>query len=144
MVLVPGGQSILGKHALSSTGVMPSLEEFYRIEKQANNILETAYSVATENKEIFNTTIDKAGNSAELLDKALTVIKENKAVSESELISMENTAIRRVGIDKYAQEMMAKTGLAATGSVNLSLNAVKLAAHFSSTDINDLTFTNYV
>ena len=57
---------------------------------------------------------------------------------------MENTAIKRVGIDKYAQEMMAKTGLAATGSVNLSLNAVKLAAHFSSTDINDLTFTNYV
>ena len=144
MVLVPGGQSILGKHALSSIGVMPSLEEFHSIEKQANNILETAYNVATENKEIFNTTIDKAGNSAELLDKALTVIKENKAVSESELISMENTAIKRVGIDRYAQEMMAKTGLAATGSVNLSLNAVKLAAHFSSTDINDLTFTNYV
>ena len=57
---------------------------------------------------------------------------------------METTAIQRAVIDRYSQEIMAKTGLAATGSVNLALNSVKLADYFSHTDAKDVAFTNYV
>lgn len=142
MVLVPGGSSILGKQALANNSVLPSLKEFNEIDSKINNMLALAYEHAEDNKEIFNTTISKAGNSGELLDKALTVLQGK--VSDDVYTEMENLAIKRIGIDRYAQEMMAKTGLAATGAVNLSLNAVKLADHFSNNDPNQIAFTSFV
>ena len=125
---------------------MPTLEEFNVIEKGANEILQTAKRFAEDNAERFDVDISKT-ESAKILDDALGVLKKavhNKKFSEETFKQMETTAIQRAVIDRYSQEIMAKTGLAATGSVNLALNSVKLADYFSHTDAKDVAFTNYV
>ena len=41
-VAVPGGKSILGKIAINNLETAPSIDEFNKIEADANNILQTA------------------------------------------------------------------------------------------------------
>lgn len=149
MVLVPGGKSVLGKNAFASINTLPSIDEFYKIEEEANNILDMANTIVKEKnltgKEIEGLTETvRSGNSPVALDKALSIISEHGGLKEDAFSKLENIAIKRASIDKYAQEMMAKTGLAATGSVNLSLNAVKMAAHYSGMSGKDKAFTDYV
>ena len=146
MALVPGGKSILSELTFANIQHMPTLEEFNVIEKGANEILQTAKRFAEENAERFDVDISKT-ESAKILDDALKVLKDavnDKKFSEETFKQMETTAIQRAVIDRYSQEIMAKTGLAATGSVNLALNSVKLADYFSHTDAKDVAFTNYV
>ena len=145
MVLVPGGESVLGKYALTTASSLPDSNEFQRIEKESNHILESAKNILEQkgqNASKFNITIDKAGDSGKLLDEALTVVKGS--VDSDTYQKMEATAIKRVSLDKHVQEILAKTGLATTGSVNLSLNAVKLAQVFSEKSAKDIAFSNYV
>lgn len=149
MVLVPGGKSVLGKNAFASINTLPSIDEFYKIEEEANSILDMANIIVKEKnltgKEIEGLTDTvRSGNSPVALDKALSIISEHGELDKDAFTKLENVAIKRASIDKYAQEMMAKTGLAATGSVNLSLNAVKMAAHYSNMSGNDKAFTDYV
>lgn len=146
MVLVPGGKSVLGKHAFANLSSMPTLEEFNSIEDGANNILKMANSLIDEkglDKEKLVEDITQ-GNSAKVLDKALGIIKEHGGLSKEQIVGLETTAIKRATIDRYAQEIMAKTGLAATGSVNLSLNSVKLASYFNNVDGKDFAMSNYI
>lgn len=149
MVLVPGGKSVLGKNAFANINSLPTIEEFYKIEEDANKILSMANDIV-EKKNLTGGDIEgltksiRDGNSSISLDKALSIIDQHGEVDSDTFKMLESTAIKRASIDRYAQEMMAKTGLAATGSVNLSLNAVKMASHFSSASGKDLAFTNYV
>lgn len=144
MVVVPGGKSVLGNYALSARTTMPTEESFIETEKKVNELLSLAYETSTaEDRDKFNVEIKNAKKSTKLLDEALYTLEESGKFKE-QITGFENAAIERIRTDKYAQEIMAKTGLAATGSVNYSLNAVKLAAHFSSADEKDLAFTNYI
>ena len=147
MVLVPGGKSILGKHAFANITGLPTMEEFYANEKEANNILAMAKQIAKDKSlEDAGNLVDdiRQGNSSKVLDKALSIIEEHGNLSEDALAQIQASAIKRANIDRYAQEIMAKTGLAATGSVNLSLNSVKLAEYFSTVDPNKSAYTNYI
>ena len=147
MVLVPGGKSILGKHAFANITGLPTMEEFYANEKEANNILAMAKQIAKDKSlEDAGDLVDdiRQGNSSKVLDKALSIIEEYGNLSEDALAQIQASAIKRANIDRYAQEIMAKTGLAATGSVNLSLNSVKLAEYFSTVDPNKSAYTNYI
>ena len=147
MVLVPGGKSILGKNAFANITGMPTMEEFYANEKEANNILAMAKQIAKDKSlEDAGDLVDdiRQGNSSKVLDKALSIIEEHGNLSEDALAQIQASAIKRANIDRYAQEIMAKTGLAATGSVNLSLNSVKLAEYFSTVDPNKSAYTNYI
>ena len=147
MVLVPGGKSILGKNAFANITGLPTMEEFYANEKEANNILAMAKQIAKDKSlEDAGNLVDdiRQGNSSKVLDKALSIIEEYGNLSEDALAQIQASAIKRANIDRYAQEIMAKTGLAATGSVNLSLNSVKLAEYFSTVDPNKSAYTNYI
>lgn len=147
MVLVPGGKSILGKNAFANITGMPTMEEFYANEKEANNILAMAKQIAKDKSlDGADNLVDdiRQGNSSKVLDKALSIIEEHGNLSEDALAQIQASAIKRANIDRYAQEIMAKTGLAATGSVNLSLNSVKLAEYFSTVDPNKSAYTNYI
>ena len=147
MVLVPGGKSILGKNAFANITGLPTMEEFYANEKEANNILAMAKQIAKDKSlEDAGDLVDdiRQGNSSKVLDKALSIIEEYGNLSEDALAQIQASAIKRANIDRYAQEIMAKTGLAATGSVNLSLNSVKLAEYFSTVDPNKSAYTNYI
>ena len=147
MVLVPGGKSILGKNAFANITGLPTMEEFYANEKEANNILAMAKQIAKDKSlEDAGDLVDdiRQGNSSKVLDKALSIIEEYGNLSEDALAQIQASAIKRANIDRYAQEIMAKTGLAATGSVNLSLNSVKLAEYFSTIDPNKSAYTNYM
>ena len=147
MVLVPGGKSILGKNAFANITGMPTMEEFYANEKEANNILAMAKQIAKDKSlDGADNLVDdiRMGNSSKVLDEALFIIEKYGNLNEDELAQIQASAIKRANIDRYAQEIMAKTGLAATGSVNLSLNSVKLAEHFSTIDPNKSAYTNYM
>lgn len=140
MVLVPGGESILGRKSFTTVAHMPTVKEFNQINEDSANLLKMAKDITKDEK--FNIDLNKSEDSGKILDEALTAIKGN--VDEDIFSKLEATAIKRVSVDKYAQEMMAKTGLAATGSVNLSLNAVKLAEVFKDTSAENIAFNNYV
>ncbi len=145
-VMLPGGTSILGKRAYSGLSFAPTMKEFERNEVEVNNILKQANSLISEKKlktDLLPENI-REGNSAELLDKALTIIEDHGGLDKKAFERMQVETIKRVNVDKYATEIMAKTGLAATGSVNVSMNAVKLASYYSKTDAKDIAFTNYV
>lgn len=147
MVLVPGGKSILGKNAFTNITGLPTMEEFYANEKEANNILAMAKQIAKDKSlDGADNLVDdiRMGNSSKVLDEALFIIEKYGNLNEDELAQIQASAIKRANIDRYAQEIMAKTGLAATGSVNLSLNSVKLAEHFSTIDPNKSAYTNYM
>ena len=147
MVLVPGGKSILGKNAFANITGMPTMEEFYANEKEANNILAMAKQIAKDKSlDGADNLVDdiRQGNSSKVLDKALSIIEEHGNLNKDALAQIQASAIKRANIDRYAQEIMAKTGLAATGSVNLSLNSVKLAEYFSTVDPNKSAYTNYI
>lgn len=144
MVLVPGGKSVLGQYAFAGITGMPTIQEFNNIEAGANEILNKAKSILEsqgQDTSKFVTDITQ-GNSSKMLDEALGILKDN--VSEEDMNRYNAIAIKRANIDRYSQEIMAKTGLAATGSVNLALNSVKLAAHFRENSTEDIAFTNYV
>ena len=147
MVLVPGGKSILGKNAFANITGLPTMEEFYANEKEANNILAMAKQIAKDKSlEDAGNLVDdiRQGNSSKVLDKALFIIEKYGNLDKDALAQIQASAIKRANIDRYAQEIMAKTGLAATGSVNLSLNSVKLAEYFSTVDPNKSAYTNYI
>lgn len=147
MVLVPGGKSILGKHAFANITGMPTMEEFYANEKEANNILAMAKQIAKDKSlDGADNLVDdiRMGNSSKVLDEALSIIEEHGNLNKDALAQIQASAIKRANIDRYSQEIMAKTGLAATGSVNLSLNSVKLAEYFSTVDPNKSAYTNYI
>ena len=129
-VLIPGGESILGKMMFTVDSSMPSQKEWETVHQSIGNLLKVASDVTGD--EAFNVNINEVKSSAELLDKALVAVKDN--VSKEDFSKFENAAIRKVAIDKHSQEVMAKTGLAATGGINLAINAVKLSTVFSNTD----------
>ena len=153
-VAVPGGKSILGKIAINNLETAPSIDEFNKIEADANNILQTAkdmlIKMGTDDGR-FDENI-RSGISPTRLDDALTVIKkamndntiDTSNITDDMFRGFEATAIKRVNIDRYATEVMAKTGLPTTGSINLALAAVRLADFQTSTNANDLAFSNYV
>lgn len=149
MVLVPGGKSVLGQNAFANISSLPTIEEFYKIEEDANKILSMANDIV-EKKNLSGEDVKgltkniRDGNSSVSLDRALNIIDKHGEVDSDTFKILESTAIKRASIDKYSQEMMAKTGLAATGSVNLALNSVKMASHFKDTSGSNLAFTNYV
>lgn len=152
MVLLPGGKSVLGQKMFSSIQQMPSLQTFNKLEEEANEILLKAHNITKEAKikagELAADAVDdfkpdiNSMDSMKALDEALTVLKEHS--TEKEMNRYNNIAIRKANVDRYAQELMAKTGLATTGSVNLAMNSVKLAAFYSETSANDVHFTNYI
>ena len=153
-VAVPGGKSILGKIAINNLETAPSIDEFNKIEADANNILQTAKDMLIKmgaDDGRFDENI-RSGISPTRLDDALTVIKkamndntiDTSNITDDIFRSFEATAIKRVNIDRYATEAMAKTGLPTTGSINLALAAVRLADFQASTNANDLAFSNYV
>ena len=147
MVLVPGGKSILGKNAFANITGLPTMEEFYANEKEANNILAMAKQIAKDKSlDGADNLVDdiRMGNSSKVLDEALSIIEKHGNLDKDILAQIQASAIKRANIDRYSQEIMAKTGLAATGSVNLSLNSVKLAEHFSTIDPNKSAYTNYM
>ena len=147
MVLVPGGKSILGKNAFANITGLPTMEEFYANEKEANNILAMAKQIAKDKSlDGADDLVDdiRMGNSSKVLDEALSIIEKYGNLDEDALAQIQASAIKRANIDRYSQEIMAKTGLAATGSVNLSLNSVKLAEYFSTVDPNKSAYTNYI
>ena len=147
MVLVPGGKSILGKNAFANITGLPTMEEFYANEKEANNILAMAKQIAKDKSlDGADNLVDdiRMGNSSKVLDEALSIIEKYGNLDEDALAQIQASAIKRANIDRYSQEIMAKTGLAATGSVNLSLNSVKLAEYFSTVDPNKSAYTNYI
>lgn len=147
MVLVPGGKSILGKNAFANITGLPTMEEFYANEKEANNILAMAKQIAKDKSlDGADNLVDdiRMGNSSKVLDEALSIIEKYGNLDEDTLAQIQASAIKRANIDRYSQEIMAKTGLAATGSVNLSLNSVKLAEYFSTVDPNKSAYTNYI
>ena len=147
MVLVPGGKSILGKNAFANITGLPTMEEFYANEKEANNILAMAKQIAKDKSlDGADDLVDdiRMGNSSKVLDEALSIIEKYGNLDEDTLAQIQASAIKRANIDRYSQEIMAKTGLAATGSVNLSLNSVKLAEYFSTVDPNKSAYTNYI
>lgn len=153
-VAVPGGESILGRVALNNLEKVPSLDEFNNIENEANNLLKTAKDILIKTGKDdgrFDEDI-RSGISPTRLDDALTVIKnamDNTKIDTSNITDdmfkkFEATAIKRVNIDRYATEVMAKTGLPTTGTINLALSAVRLADFQASTNAADLAFSNYV
>lgn len=147
MVLVPGGKSILGKNAFANITGLPTMEEFYANEKEANNILAMAKQIAKDKSlDGADDLVDdiRMGNSSKVLDEALFIIEKYGNLDEDTLAQIQASAIKRANIDRYSQEIMAKTGLAATGSVNLSLNSVKLAEYFSTVDPKKSAYTNYI
>ena len=81
------------------------------------------------------------------MDKALAILEQAKSkniIKEDVLESAKGVAVKRIGHDRYVQEMMAKTGLAATGNVNLALNSIKLATQFTEEDPSKIMFTNFI
>lgn len=151
-VALPGGKSILGKRAFAAISGPPSMDEFETIETKADNVLKKANEIISTQKlkdesgnlmKALPTSV-REGNSSELLDNALSIIEKHGNLTNSELEKFQIAAIKRVNIDKYATEVMAKTGLAATGSVNLAMNAIKLASHFRNETGPNVAFTNYV
>lgn len=141
MVLVPNGQSILGRKAVIPASHLPSEKDYNIMNEKVLDILKMAKEVSNDDK--FNIeNINELKNTGEVLDQALTTIKGT--VDDKTFRDLEATAIKKVTIDKYAQEMMSKTGLAATGSINQSLNAVRLAQVFRDTSPEKATLSNYV
>lgn len=81
------------------------------------------------------------------MDKALAILenaKSKKLIDADYLEAAKVTAVKRIGHDKYIQETMAKTGLPATGNINLALNSIKLATQFTETDPSKSMFTNFI
>ena len=145
-VLLPGGKSILGKRAFAAISSPPSMQDFDTIENNADSVLKKANEIINSKDlkiDQLPTSI-REGNSSELLDNALNIIEQHGDLTKNELERFQIAAIKRVNVDKYATEVMAKTGLAATGSVNVAMNAIKLAAHFKEETGENVAFTNYV
>lgn len=142
--LVPDGNSILGKISPSGISNVGSLSQVNQNEKAVNELLESAKGILETSEslradlskhkispETFNGGIhsDKA---EKILDKALTVMEKANSqdmISNEALEKYQADAIRRIAIDKYATGTAAKTGVATTGSINLSTRHVKQAAH---------------
>lgn len=89
----------------------------------------------------------RMSDSSESMDKSLAILEKatkQGLVDEEYLKSAKVTAIKKISHDKYSQEMLAKTGLAATGNVNLALNSIKLATQFTEEDPSKIRFTNFI
>ena len=160
--------NFLGTNTTTKLSVMPSLEEFNDVEKNANEIIKKSQELLNQTS-ISEFVSDFKGSkmeketkawnsfanlkdiretgSPEALDKALAVLEksvERGLIDNDYLSQAQSVAIKKIGHDRYAQEMMAKTGLAATGNVNLVLNSVKLATAFRETDPSKIAFTNFI
>lgn len=144
---------------------MPSLNDFYETEKKADAIIQQAKELdethnivsgllktgSEKEKAAWQKFSDikeiRMTNSSEAMDKALAILENASSkgiIDVNELNSAKSVAVKRIGHDKYVQEMMAKTGLAATGNVNLALNSIKLATQFTETDPSKIMFTNFI
>lgn len=160
-----GYSDFLSKNVFSRLSQMPSLDDFYATEQSASEILNKAREINQKNdivKDLLKSGSDKEKeawkkfnniedirlvNSAEAMDKALAILENanSKGLVDTEYLeAAKSTAVKRIGQDKYVQEMMAKTGLAATGNVNLSLNSIKLATQFTEKDPSQIMFTNFI
>lgn len=158
----------LGTNTTAKLSIMPSLEEFNAVEKEANEIIKKSQELLGSTP-ISNFVSDFTGSkleketdawnkfaniadiretaSPEAMDKALAVLEQSveRGLIDSDYLSQaQSIAIKKIGHDRYAQEMMAKTGLAATGNVNLVLNSIKLATAFRETDPSKIAFTNFI
>lgn len=135
---------------------MPEIGSFNDIEKHSNEIINQAKELleqghtgglkAKDLESFRNIETIRDGKSIDILDSALSIIEEGKAngkVAEDIFKSFENTALKKISIDNNVQEIMAKTGLAATGNVNVALNSIKLAAQMTEKSTNDIMFTNF-
>lgn len=132
-----GGKSILGQRSYSRT-VDASVPQKMANETKVNDMLQLAYDnkhlVDAKDVEMLSS-LDSAGkitdygDSVKVIDEALNVLGSKElGLSEDVMRSFEQIGIERVRIDKYAQEQMAKTGKLTTGTVNVSVAAIKQAA----------------
>lgn len=150
----------LGTNVITRLSEMPSLDDFYETEKSANEVIKKAQELQKANNinlsrgndeeawQKFNEITDiRLSNSSESMDKSLAILEkavDEKLIDSSYLENAKAVAIKKISHDKYSQEIMAKTGLAATGNVNLVLNSVKLATQFTENDPSQIRFTNFI
>lgn len=163
--LKPESDTIFGKLQIGGISDMPTNEEFLEIEKDANNIINKAKEVINnyskdndiEKNNIFKVDVNKFNNietirdgkSIDILDDALSIIQTGMSNNLTDIDAqgfkvIENQAIKRVLVDNHVKEIMSKTGLAATGNVNVALNSVKMATFATEKNVNDIAFTNFV
>ena len=150
-------------NAVAKLSQMPTLDDYYDTEKRANEIIAKAQELNKTHNISADFINDKKGakawdsfanitdirstSSPEAMDKSVAVLEkafEKGLIYENYLNMAKSTAIKKVSHDKYTQEMMAKTGLAATGNVNVALNSIKLATQFTETDPSKINFTNFI
>ena len=164
-IVEDGYSEFLNTNAFARISQMPSLNDFYETEKSANEIIQQANKLneshnivagllksgSKEEKQSWEKFAQieeiRYANSSDAMDKALAILEQAKSkniIKEDVLESAKGVAVKRIGHDRYVQEMMAKTGLAATGNVNLALNSIKLATQFTEEDPSKIMFTNFI
>lgn len=133
--LVPDGKSIFGKITPAGISHMDTMQGTEENRKQIDNLLTQAKSFLSTNdvKDIKASDLDLTSAKSEIvLDKALTVMEQAKnqgVINEDTLSSFENSAIKKVAIDRLALQNSANTGVATTGAINVATNSIKKAAH---------------
>lgn len=163
--MVEGAYSdLFSVNAVAKISQMPTLDDYYNTERSANEIIAKAQElnnahnisaqfIGSDGKgakawEAFSNVTDiRSTDSPDAMDKSIAILEKsfNKGLIDEDYLNMaKSTAIKKVGHDRYTQEMMAKTGLAATGNVNVVLNSIKLATQFTETDPSKINFTNFI
>lgn len=156
---------LFSTNTVAKLSQMPTLNDYYDTEKSANEIIVKAQELnkahnisadfikADDKKgakvwEAFSNITDiRSTSSPEAMDKSIAILEKafNKRLIDEDYFNIaKSTAIKKISHDKYTQEMMAKTGLAATGNVNVALNSIKLATQFTETDPSKINFTNFI
>lgn len=136
------GNSIFTRNSMARNITMPNLDEHTKIEENVNSMLEHARGFLSESDSRLETLQGdiNVGDSVKKMHVALDILEQNKV--DPNLISQyELNSVKRFHIDRYSAEMMGKTGLAATGNVNVAVNSIKLA--MASTE-GATTNTNFV
>ena len=156
---------LFSTNAVAKLSQMPTLNDYYDTEKSANEIIAKAQElnkahnisadfIKADDKKgakawdaFSNVTDIRSTSSPEAMDKSIAVLEKafDKGLIDEDYFNIaKSTAIKKISHDKYTQEMMAKTGLAATGNVNVALNSIKLATQFTETDPSKINFTNFI
>lgn len=162
-VAVKNGQSVLGEIAIGSFSHPGTREEVMANEEAVNTLIAKAGDVFNKldvdtkkqlgeatipitEKDLFNRDMGMISNkiitdenSAELLDKSLTVLQKGQEaglITKEALGRYEADAITRIGIDKSMIASYSKTGTAATGNINVVTSSIKNAAHDMLIDTN--------
>lgn len=160
-----GYSDLLSKNVFSRLSVLPDLRDFNQVEHDAMRVIREAQKIDKErniSKSLWKTgdideraewqefskiTDIRTTNTASAMDKSIAILEaaqEKNLVSSDTVEFAKATAVKRIGHDRYVQEMMAHTSLPAVGNVNLSLNAIKLATQFTEESPKDILFTNFI